>query len=275
MNTASSRPAPPGTLRLVLPDFRPIDTVAQRSEPFALWPIGPRPLLAWWLDEAVRRNVATVQLLVRADVDQIRTFIEKSEYWSRRIEIIEEGFDGSAAESVTTMPGAAPTQPPQDGPGLLRLWLELHSRWLHLPRDPNSPSIDREIAPGVWVAPHARISATARLHGPCWIGESAVIEDGCVIGPDVAIGASAVIDGEAEIDHSVVQPQTYVGRALRLHEVVADASTLLDARRGVSVAIPDRFLLAPLQSTGLSPFARCAARWIPRFFAPSRRGAIA
>ena len=90
----------------------------------------------------------------------------------------------------------------------------------------------REISPGVWTGHHTRISPTAVLQAPCWIGQHCRIEAHAVIAGGSIIENGAVVDQAAEIRASHVGPRTYVGKFADLHESFAWEDTLLNWRSG-------------------------------------------
>src|SRR5438094_7559629 len=69
--------------KLVAPDYGALDTVWKNPKPFVLWPVGPQPLLAHWMDEAVRLGVERVEIYVADRPAEVRGWLEGGAYWSR------------------------------------------------------------------------------------------------------------------------------------------------------------------------------------------------
>lgn len=247
MSAPAASPPAAGTLWLEAPDFAALDRLACRPEPFALWPVGPKPLLAHWMDEAVRRNVAEVVVIAPDRPHLVRAALAGGHYWSRAVRVLPvRGPEAPAdCQRVDTLPGLP--SPAQIGtPGeLLAHWLALQHAWL-AGRKAREISVDRLQPPGAWIGPHARVHARARLQAPCWIGGRAEIGAGAVIGPNALVGERSVVEAGAIVREAVVLADSYVGPKVNLHRMIAAGDVLLDAARGTRVAITDRFILAAL-----------------------------
>jgi hypothetical protein len=239
-----------GTLWLHAPDWRALDTVGQRPEPWVLWRIGFQSLLRHWMDEAVRRNVASVEIICPDRPAQTEASLEGGHYWSRTVRFhATTPDDAPPADEIiamTGLPGDPVTPPPADGAALLRHWLGLQLTWLE--RRAPSVSAERQLHPRVWVGPGVRIHPSARLSGPCWIGARAEIGAEAEIGPGAIIGHQSVIDHRASVVQSVVMPETFVGSRLHLQHMVADGYILFDTTRGTRVEFTDRFMLARMRT---------------------------
>ena len=250
--TERDRTAPPeGELWLIAPDWRELDTVALREDPWVLWRIGSQSLLAHWMDEAVRRNVAQVHIVCPDRLSEIEASLNGGLYWSRELHFhaaLPVGVpERDKVETLISLPGMPAPSAPTDGPSLLRHWLDLQLAWLDTRS--SAVSVDRQLHPRVWVGPGVRIHPSARLSGPCWIGARTEIGADAEIGPHAIIGHQSVIDQHASVASSVVLPETFVGSRLHLQRMMADGATLLDATRGTRVDITDSFMLARLRTT--------------------------
>ena len=62
-----------------------------------------------------------------------------------------------------------------------------------------------------WISPEARVEDGARIEGPCFIDEGAVIKSGARIGAYSVIGKHCHIEEKAEISGSILWPNTWVG----------------------------------------------------------------
>jgi hypothetical protein len=103
-----------------------------------------------------------------------------------------------------------------------------------------------EIKPGIWAGLHAHISPEADLRPPCWVGENVYVGAGAIIGPNAILETSSFIDRGAEIAHSIVCTETFVGEFMRINHSIALGDTLVDWKLGSTVKVPDDFLLCSL-----------------------------
>jgi mannose-1-phosphate guanylyltransferase / phosphomannomutase len=87
-----------------------------------------------------------------------------------------------------------------------------------------------ELQPGVWLGKGSSIDPSAQLGGPAFIGENCTIDEGAVIGAYTTIGANTRIAERAEVRHSVIGGNSYVGPAARVEGAVLGRS--VDLRRG-------------------------------------------
>jgi mannose-1-phosphate guanylyltransferase/phosphomannomutase len=74
-----------------------------------------------------------------------------------------------------------------------------------------------QIAPGVWSA--SAVPQDVTLVPPCWIGERAVIEPGCLIGPHTVIGGGSSVGRGSLVQRSVLQ-QARVGERATLYGAI-------------------------------------------------------
>jgi mannose-1-phosphate guanylyltransferase/phosphomannomutase len=87
-----------------------------------------------------------------------------------------------------------------------------------------------ELQPGVWLGKGSSVDPSARLGGPAFIGENCTIDEGAVVGAYTTIGANTRIAERAEVRHSVIGGNSYVGPAARVEGAVLGRS--VDLRRG-------------------------------------------
>jgi hypothetical protein len=229
------------------PDFAAIDTIARRPEPFALWPIGPRPVVAYWMDEAVARGARQVRIVSPDRPTMLRDYFAGGDYWSCQVEVLPaRPADWPAgADVMDHLPNTPVTPRPGDAAALLRRWLDLNFIWgRHRPT--GGVTIDHRHATGGWIGPAVRLHPTAVLTAPFWIGAGAEIGARARIGPDGIVGESCVVDDDAEVVGGAALRSTYIGQHVSLRDKVADGGVLLDVRRGCRVEIGEEFILSPL-----------------------------
>ena len=249
---------------LIAPDYAALDALRRAPIPFVLWPICEKPLLAWWLDEAVRQGVPTVRIEALDRPHLIRRWLDARDFWSRSIEVeAQAGAAAAGAEVITIdgLPGMTPqASPPQSPDALLRYWFALHEEALRR-RSTGMVHLDHEFAPGVWLGPGTRIAADVVFTPPCWVGSMARISNGCRIGPAAFIGPGAFIDKDVEITASIVCADTYVGAHTSLTNVAVQGGMLMDLALGVVVDVTDRFVLDSTNRSAQTP------GWFERVFA--------
>ena len=237
-----------GTLWLEAPDWSELDGVTGQGSPWILWRVGFQTVLAHWMDEAVRRNVAKVEIIASDRTDEVERALKGGVFWSREI-IVHATRPADAPGKIESMAGLpqqpAPARPTSEAE-LLSHWHTAQLDWLKN-RD-EKISLDRQLHPRVWIGPGAVIHPGAKLSGPCWIGSRAQIGAEAVIGPNAIVGSRSVVDQDASVCNATVMPDTFVGSKLRLQDMIADGNILLDVKRGTRVEIVDRFMMAPLQS---------------------------
>jgi hypothetical protein len=236
------------------PDFAALDTIARRAEPFVLWPVGARPLIAHWMDDAVARGARHVRILAPDRPTLLRDYFSAGDYWSCQIEVLSTRPPDwpEGVEVLDHLPGTAAPARPADAAALVARWLELNLHWAR-ERPTASVSIDRRLPGGGWIGPKARIHPAAILTAPFWIGAYAEIGARARIGPDGIVGESCVIDEEAEIVGGAALAGTYVGQHVSLRDKIADGGVLLDVKRGCRVEIGENFILSPLADGRAGP----------------------
>ena len=256
-------PAPKNTLRLVAPDFAALDTIWRNPLPFVLWPVGGQPLLAHWMDDAVRRGFEEVEIYVADRPAAVRLAMEGGVYWSRPVRVIPIAAEADApedAERADRFPNVeCPTL--SGGPrGLLERWFELQKAWL-TSRTEADVAIDEHHASGGWIGPHARIHPEAVLTAPFWIGPDAKIGAGCRVGPNAFIGENAILGNNVEVENACVMSRTCLGHNTRVSRALADGSALVDWARGCRVNIKESFIMRPvvIQAHGPRFLQRTAA----------------
>jgi hypothetical protein len=104
----------------------------------------------------------------------------------------------------------------------------------------------REVHPGVWVGLHAQIDSGAKLHAPCWIGEHTLVSAGAVIGPGAMLDDRVIVDEGARVKHSMIGPETFIGKLISVENSLAHGNTLVNWKTGSCLHVPDAFLLCAL-----------------------------
>ena len=64
----------------------------------------------------------------------------------------------------------------------------------------------------IWISPQARVEEGARIEGPCFIDEGAVVKTGAHIGPYSVIGRQCHVEEHAVVDRAIVWPNTRISQ---------------------------------------------------------------
>lgn len=254
---------------LIAPDWAPLDTIWRSPRPFLLWPVCEKPLLSYWLDEAVRQGVSSVSIEAVDRPHLVRQWLDQRDLWSRSIEVLAQpgGGGGKDVFLLQGLPGAESPVSLLSGKDLMNHWYGLQVEALRR-RSSGMVHLDHEYRPGIWFGPGARAAANAVFTPPCWVGSHASIGPGCRIGPNAFVGRGVFLDGDVEVVESVVCADTYVGSHTTLKRMAAQGGLLMDLERGVSVEVVDEFVLAPLGAATSSP------SWAERLLATLAAGPL-
>lgn len=278
MDPSRTNTAAPASWDLVAPDWGELDTIRRSPWPFVLWSVCDKPLLAHWLDEAVRRGIPDIRILAVDRPHLIREWLETQNIWSREIEILSDpqAGEGSREEGrevcfLGELPGMNRGTDVMDAKSLLFHWLDLHREAIRR-RSTSVVHLDHEVQPGVWLGPGVKAAPDAVLTAPCWVGSYARIGPGCRLGPDAFVGPGSFLDEDVEVVSSLVCADTYVGAHTSLEKMIAQGGLLLDLERANAVEITDRLMLGSIGAmdtrptlgerilaAALGPFLRLAA----------------
>jgi len=252
---------------LIAPDWASLDAIWRSPLPFVLWPVCEKPLLSYWLDEAVRRGVESVSIEAVDRPHLIRQWLGQRDLWSRSIDVRSQpgADDGKEILFLEGLPGTARPDSVRSAKDLMQHWYELQAEALKH-RSSGMVHIDHEYRPGVWFGPGAKAAADAAFTPPCWVGSHANIGRGCRVGPHAFIGPNSFLDSDVEVEESVVCADTYVGSHTSMKRKVVQGGLLIDLIRGVAVDVEDEFVIAAMGALPSSP--PWAERIVAALFAP-------
>lgn len=246
------------------------------QRPLALIPFLGRSLLDLWLSELATRGATHVLVLAADRPDLIRKAVSRGEAWGLSIEVIPEQAESTPEQARTRHLARAQTLPPphdvvvldQLPPSSRGVW-DSCAGWFNAllelaPRAASERVGIRELSPGISIHVRSRISPSAQLEPPCWIGANAWIGPRTRIGPNAIIEESAYIDSSAEVSNSLIGPSTYVGALTNVQGSIAYGRNLLRWNTGSYVEIVDDCLLCDLgrrvrSTRASSPLGRLAA----------------
>ena len=254
---------------LIAPDWAALDTIWRSSQPFILWPVCEKPLLSYWLDEAVRQGVPSVTIEVVDRPHLVRQWLDQRDLWSRSIQIDSQPGGGADKECfvMNALPGEPDPGPAQSPKELMQRWYGLQVEALRR-RASGMVHLDHEYRPGIWFGPGTRAAADVHFTPPCWIGSHAKIGSGCRLGPHAFIGQGVFLDEDVEVVEAIVCAETYVGSHTTLKRMAAQGGLLMDFERGVGIEIADDFVLSPLGAGNARP------SWVERIVAALAAGPL-
>jgi acetyltransferase-like isoleucine patch superfamily enzyme len=203
-----------------------------------------------------------VRIIALDRTTQVRAFVGDGSRWGLNVEVIPHvgHMDSQEINALRSGQHSINDNPPPDDvvlldhlPGFSRFrlfesyqsWFESLCAWI-----PNACTTDRigrrEIESGVTVGLHSRISSSAELIGPCWIGDNVFIGPDAVIGPGVILEDRAYVEAGARIERSVIGIETFVGELTLIEQSIACGSTLINWKTRSCLDVPDAFLLCSL-----------------------------
>ena len=215
-------------------------------------------VIEYWIESLAVRGIRRVLVLATDRPEQVRALVGDGSRWGLQIDVnpeireltVEEAhykyakaFSGAPVDVVLmdTLPGLP-------GSPLFRSYAHWHAalmEWMPRAATPDRIGV-REVKPGVWVGLRTRISPTAQIQGPCWIGEDVEIGPEASVGPRVVVESRAVIEADAAVADAEVGPETVVGRLTELRHSLAFGATLVSHKLNSCTKISDTFLLCDL-----------------------------
>jgi hypothetical protein len=102
----------------------------------------------------------------------------------------------------------------------------------------------RQTRPHVWIDETAQVDASTQIQGPCYIGPATKIRAGVAIKGYSSVERNCEIDLGTTLDHTSVQPNTYVAPGLYFRESVVDGTRLEHLARGIAVDLGSAGLAA-------------------------------
>jgi hypothetical protein len=87
----------------------------------------------------------------------------------------------------------------------------------------------------VWIDETAQVDASAQIQAPCYIGPATKIKAGVAIKGCSSVERNCEIDLGTSLDHTSIQPNTYVAPGLYFRESVVDGTRLEHLARGVTL----------------------------------------
>jgi NDP-sugar pyrophosphorylase family protein len=129
----------------------------------------------------------------------------------------------------------------------------------------------KEVRPGVWVAPSARVHPRARVVNPSYIGAHTRLRSGVVITRGTNIEHHCEVDRGSVIENATILPHTYLGSNLDIAHSIVNRNAMVDVRRAIEVEISDHSLIGSTSPLPKSASKPSAVRTLPVTSHPPRR----
>jgi hypothetical protein len=274
---------------LICPAERPNVRFLAQPKPLASLPIFGKALVVYWLEHLVTLGAKEVRILAADRPEQIRSLVGDGSRWGLQIEVSPELRELTPAEARVKyrqgdrsewLAASDDISLMSHFPGLPEHPLfNSYGNWFNalralMPRvAPANQLGAKEVKPGVWVGLRARVSPSAELRAPCWIGANAIVGPHSIIGPMAVLEDRVMVEPAVEITNSTISPETFVGELTEVRDSLANGNILINWRTTSCVRVPDSFLMCSLgeRNARLRPsnwLGRAAALFIMLFTLP-------
>lgn len=231
------------------------------SKPLVTLPLLGESFISYWLHKLATEGVKEARLITSDDPECFQDLEEQGSRWGLKVELFREMRDLSIEEARKRYRPAYENDWRQEDviiadhvPGLpdhkvfasYENWFRTLALWLPFVAQSKRIGL-KEIQPGIWAQSRARVSKSAKLVAPCWLGDNVRIGKGAVVGPFAFLEDQVVVDESVEIENSWVGPDTFLGALTRVHESLAWGNLLISWRTGSHILVPDAFLMSSLR----------------------------
>lgn len=247
---------------LICPAERPNVRFLGQPKPLANLPIFGKALVVYWLEHLVTLGAKEVRILAADRPEQIRSLVGDGSRWGLSVEVSPELRELTPAEARIKYRQGDPSEwlaAPNDislmshFPALPEHPLfNSYGNWFNalralMPRiAPTNQLGAKEVKPGVWVGLRARVSPTAELLAPCWIGANAIVGPHSIIGPMAILEDRVMVEPAVEISNSTIGPETFIGELTEVRDSLATGNILINWRTTSCIRVPDSFLMCSL-----------------------------
>lgn len=112
----------------------------------------------------------------------------------------------------------------------------------------------RQSAIGLTVGRHSKVSPRSFRQGVALIGSNCRVDSSAQFCGEVVVSDNVLIDREAEIQDSVILPDTYVGQLVHIRNAIVRGGELIRVDTGAQLRINDTFLIADLGANGTAEY---------------------
>jgi len=208
-------------------------------------------IVEYWMSHLACCGIKQVVISASKSPDEIGAIVGNGSRWGMAVEVCAETRELTAEQALEKY--AAPASVMDCFPGLPeRLLFQSYAHWFNALGAwmPHAKTPDRvgvnEVSPGVWVGRHAHIARDAILRGPCWLGDHVFVGPRAVVGPHAILENRAFLEPDAQVERSIIGPDTFVGRYVQIRDSLAWGSALVDLLQGQQTTVADAFVLCSL-----------------------------
>jgi hypothetical protein len=247
---------------LICPCDRPAVPQLAEFGPLATIPVFGDSIVNHWIEHLAALGARQIDVIAGTGADRVRAAVGDGARWGIGVDVLASRVEPTRVEASRqrqTRGAVAWLPAPNDIvlmsclPGCPNLPLfESHASWFAalsawMPRALTPTRVRMaQASPGIWIGSRARVSATATLAAPCWIGDQAVVGDGAVVGPGAILDDRSVVEAGARVTQSWVGPDTFVGSMTSVANSLAWGPTLTNWQTDSVLRVPDPFLLSSL-----------------------------
>jgi NDP-sugar pyrophosphorylase family protein len=235
------------------------------SKPLHTLPILGEAFICYWMRHLAIEKLKEVRIVTTDPVEDLLKYTGDGSRWGLKIEVFREIRDLRPDEARKRYRPAYETDwaaEPFDVieanhlPGLsahklftsYESWFAAIVNWLPIMVRSKRVGL-REVSPGVWLGRRTKLSRSATLIAPCWIGDHVQVGKDSVVGPNSFLEDQVVIDGGCSVQSSWVGPETFMGSLTELKESLAWGNLLINWKNGSHTFVPDPFLLTSVTET--------------------------
>ncbi|MGV3775054.1 MAG: hypothetical protein ACO1QB_19310 [Verrucomicrobiales bacterium] len=222
--------------------------------------------IAYWLEYLAGKKIKQVHLVVTDRPEEIKAALGDGSRWGLKLEIHPVLRELDVVEARKTYKTGTEDQWPAEPDDVIRLdalpgvaqqgifvsyreWFKSLEPWMNRLVKMQRLGM-KEIKPGVWVGSRTKISPSANLIAPCWIGNHVKVGANATIGPNAYLEDKVVADEACEVANSWVGPETFIGKLIQVRESLAWGSHLINWKNGSYLHVPDAFLMCSLAKPG-------------------------
>jgi NDP-sugar pyrophosphorylase family protein len=262
------------TKLLICPSERKEVALLSQGTPLANAPLLGQSLIEYWLSALACAGIQKALILAADRPEEIQTQVGDGARWGLELKVIPESRELTPAQALIKYGTEFGPVPISDAislvdhlPGLAEYplfdsyasWFAGLRRWMPQAITPDRVGV-RRLRSNVWVGTDSHVSPGARLRAPCWVGRHVFVGAGAVVGPNAVLEDGVIVEPSAEVAHSWVGPDTFVGQLGHIVDSLAWRDILINCRTGSIAQVADPFLLCALRR----PRRIGANKWLAR-----------
>jgi len=245
---------------LISPATPPALRGLSETGPLAAAPFLGQALIEYWLGHFAAAGIREVLVLSHDRTDELETLVGDGKRWGLKVQFVEETRELTRAQALSKYePELGAPEPqkrivlmdrlPGQAASLFSSYASVYSgliEWMPKARTPDRVGI-RELQPGVWAGLNCQLAADLLIEPPCWIGKNVYVGAGTALRAGTILEDGVFIEGASTVSQSWIGSHTFVGQCSEVARSLALGSTLMNIDSGVTVQVPDSFVLCALQ----------------------------